>query len=472
MIFSPKEQETKNDRFLFGSVCHITADASICKPIFCELWRGFCAQSSEASFSQGASCRIEIGNAPQIARPKSGFVLQIDADGVAIAASDEKNLIYGFFSLVERIRPLSTEPGAEQFAVPCGRLADDADVKVRMVHFCIFPETPLAFVQKVFRLAAFLRYTHLVVEFWGMLQFDCLRALGWPNAYSKQQLRPLFDEARALGVEIVPMFNHWGHAAASRVRTGKHVVLDQDPTLAPMFTTTGWEWDCQNPKVVELHRAIRNELIDLCGPGSYFHIGCDEAYLDYSEEMFLSIIDYINFVEQDLRAQGRKTILWGDMLLDREPLSGSGNNRYSAHCPSPQIQKKLLDRLSHTVVIADWQYNTTEPPLKSAHFFREQGFPVLCCPWDDEKNYLLAVSTVKEEGLLGVMHTTWHTLFTERGMRAMAYCAARSFGECTFHPIHGYQGCEVGGILRKLAPKAERYELCGWNARQVWDDLS
>jgi hypothetical protein len=46
---------------------------------------------------------------------------------------------------------------------------------------------------------------------------------------------------------------------------GKHVVLDQNPTLQTYFSEDGWCWDIRKPKVRELFRKIRSELIELCG---------------------------------------------------------------------------------------------------------------------------------------------------------------------------------------------------------------
>ena len=69
-----------------------------------------------------------------------------------------------------------------------------------------------------------------------MLKMDCLAELAWPFAHTKEEIRPLIEEARALGMEVIPMFNHLGHASANREMYGKHVVLDQNPKLEYLFT--------------------------------------------------------------------------------------------------------------------------------------------------------------------------------------------------------------------------------------------
>ncbi|MBO5763241.1 MAG: hypothetical protein J6R85_05160, partial [Lentisphaeria bacterium] len=61
-----------------------------------------------------------------------------------------------------------------------------------------------------------------------------------------------------------------------------------------------------------------------------FHIGCDEAYnfdLSHTESMN-AICDYINEVAEELREQGRQTIVWGDMFLYRYSHYNSKNHYY------------------------------------------------------------------------------------------------------------------------------------------------
>lgn len=147
-----------------------------------------------------------------------------------------------------------------------------------MIHICVFPENDLYFIKKLIRLAVLCQYTHIVIEFWGMLRYDRLKELAWPHAFTKAEAGELIRECRELGMEPVPMFNHLGHATGSRLCYGKHVVLDQNAKLEHLFTPDGWAWNIGSSEVAELLRGIRIELYELFGPGEYCHIGCDEAY--------------------------------------------------------------------------------------------------------------------------------------------------------------------------------------------------
>lgn len=61
-----------------------------------------------------------------------------------------------------------------------------------------------------------MKYTHVVLEFWGMLQYDALPEMAWPEkSFSKDQIKPLIQAAHSYGMEVIPMLNHLGHATQS-----------------------------------------------------------------------------------------------------------------------------------------------------------------------------------------------------------------------------------------------------------------
>ena len=97
-------------------------------------------------------------------------------------------------TLVDRIRAIDAEDGIKT-VIDCVNLRDSALIKNRMVHFCIFPETELWELERFIRYVAALKFSHLIVEFWGMLKYDCLGELSWAHAYSKEQMRPIIELA-------------------------------------------------------------------------------------------------------------------------------------------------------------------------------------------------------------------------------------------------------------------------------------
>lgn len=261
------------------------------------------------------------------------------------------------------------------------------------------------------------------------------------------------------------MFNHWGHASAGRVMHGKHVVLDQNPALQTYFSDDGWCWDIRKPKVKELLYKIRNELCDLCGSGGYFHIGCDEAYnFELTKENMDLLCDYINGINEEMRLQNRRVIVWGDMFLYRHS-HYNPNNKYTCNAPTAESEQYMLGRLSRALIIADWQYDAKQSPVETASVFAQAGFDCLLCPWDrgaDQMNSI--ISTVKEQKLMGVLHTTWHTL--SKGTPYVTHAAVGSF--------EGIDACvprriltNTAALLRKVLPADGDYEKSGWSKIQL-----
>src|SRR5690554_1152800 len=159
-------------------------------------------------------------------------------------------------SFVQMLEPHDLAKGQESFAVPQVSIIDWPAIPFRGLHLCIFPETKMLLLKKVIHLAGLLKYSHVVLEFWGSLQLDAMKELAWPGSLTKTQANELLDVAKRAGVEVIPMFNVWGHAAGSRCSYGRHVVLDQNPMLATLFEPDGWTWCLTNKSTQSLLKDI------------------------------------------------------------------------------------------------------------------------------------------------------------------------------------------------------------------------
>lgn len=466
MIFSPREVLNKEGSFCFSKTVKAVGNCCLTEPVIAEFWSGFTFQYSELQIAETADYIFSIGKADMPSADGYAYAINIEKEGICLVADSRENLLQGFMTLLDRIRPGDTDG---ELMLDCCQIWDAPSIPNRMVHFCVFPETELWELQKFIRLCGALKYTHIVLEFWGMLRYDCMPELSWQHGYTKDQIRPLIAEANALGMEVVPMFNHWGHASAGRVRYGKHVVLDQNPKLQTLFSEDGWCWAIEKSKVKALLRQIRKELIELCGSGDYFHIGCDEAYnFDLSRtESMDAICGYINEVTAELQEQGRQTIIWGDMFLYRHP-HYNAKNHYYCNAPSAQCEQYMLDRLRKDVIVADWQYHASEAPVETSSVFSNAGFRCLICPWDRSVSKLTScLQTAKEEGLMGVLHTTWHTL--TRGMPFVTMAAGGSFdGSLAIKENAAYKTA-TAALLRKVYPAEGEYRKAGWSKEQLGD---
>ena len=471
MFFDVQNLKKLTGRYPVEGKIRAVAHASLCKPVFAEYWNNFSYGLSEIELLPTDSFTFCIGQAPVLPLDGESYRVSITESGVSLAACSEKSLICGFMTLIDRLLMERVNGESRLFLDAC-TYGETAFIARRMAHFCVFPETELWEIRRFVRLCAFLRYTHLVIEFWGTFRYECLDALSWERAFSADDLREIFAEAQDLGLELVPMFNHYGHASSGRVMHGKHVVLDRSPQYAYLFDETGWAWNIGLPETIDLQKKMRQELTELCGAGSFFHIGCDEIYgFDYSERAMEEICTHINAVAQSLAENGRKPILWADMFLPRTLKNQTGNT-YTAACPSENASSFMLSKLDKNVLLADWQYDACRFPVETSLYLKEKGFSVLLCPWDRGMNRTNAcLETAKIHGLDGILHTTWHTLSS--GMPYVAKTARGCFLPAGAKDVRDENPAlhfnKTAEILRKVYPCGGDYRKSGWSKKEIED---
>ena len=377
-------------------------------------------------------------------------VINVTDNGVFIKGTSYATMLHGFFLFLEE---LSYDRKSDSYSFRKGTFRRSGELPFRSIHFCIFPETKLKFLRKCIRTAALSKYTHVVLEFWGMIKYDCLKELSWPIAYGKDEIRAIVKEANSLGLEVIPMFNHLAHASGCREANGKHVVLDQNLSLDYMFNCYGWSWDFKNEEVLSLLRKVRAELMEVCGEGKYFHIGCDEEYLCINDlEKMKELVSYINGLSDELKKDGRRLIMWHDII---SPMTGE----YSEY---------VRGALSKDVLIAYHDYSATPETFRHTPRFLDAGFEFVTCPWEGRANVGKGAEVALENKLFGVMMTTWHSLF--RNFGEIVYMGEKVYGGYPDLPtqIRRFHQAEVA--RRALFTDGD-YELAGWSEKMTGPGL-
>lgn len=460
MLFKPKHFVQEEGSFILSEKTVAVSNPILDKPVLKDFFYGHAFHLSTLEITPTDELTFRIGTADAPTLGENDYAIHVSKTGVCVVGKTEHDLIYGYLQLLDSI--VCEKPN--RIEIPCFTAAEKPRVACRMVHFCVFPETELWELQKFIRFAGALRYTHFIIEFWGMLRYDVLGALGWHHAFTKKELAPILQEARDLGMQIIPMFNHWGHASASRVMHGKHVVLDNDPSLAYLFSEDGWRWAIEREEVKTLLRQIRAELIDLCGEGDYFHIGCDEAYnFRFTEENMKYMCGYFAAIADELAEVGRETILWGDMFLYRHHPHYAKENVYDANAPTAEAEKYLLSLLDRRLIIADWQYNVQTYPVETSLLFKKEGFRVITCPWQKTADVENCAKTVLEHDLFGIMHTTWHTLSAEYRQVARSAILAVQGEHRSPDSLHTLTAM----VLRKVYFTNGDYKKSGWAKYEI-----
>ncbi len=403
--------------------------AEMCKNFTCQKVALHTVYRSEVT---GTAC---ITTDPDAVLPcrTTEYEYEIDCTetGLVIAYSKPLGLFHAFSTFLQLISPYRRKTG--DFAIPACHICDKPALEFRGVHFISLPDAPFWELKKNIRMCGLLKCTHVAIEFWGTLQFDCIKELAWPQAFTKEQARELARDARGFGMEIIPTLTHFGHASFSRFRVGKHVLLDQAPEYEELFLEGGWTWNIENPETHALLRAMRAEFCELF-PGKYFHITCDEGYAnDWSVDSADGLDDakndaFVNYLNEriaEVKGEGRIPILWGDMFMDRE------NFAYpfcANHSPHLQRNVKNLEMLSHDAYIADWQYNIDGQKDETVKHFLAYRDPatMILTPWETKENIRGRCELAQKHGLLGVLGSTWHHL-NFNYLWCLFYCACQSW---------------------------------------------
>lgn len=433
------------------------------------LWKGFTCRKGELAVSWDRSLNpaeaVLGAGAPLKLLPEDEYALAVVPSGARVLARDVAGLTHGLFTLLQLILPRGQKEDM-RFELPEAEIHDHPRFPVRALHLCVFPDNNLLMIEKAIRLAGLMKFSHVILEFWGTLRYDVMPELAWPErSFSKQEARSLTELCRRLGMEVIPMFNHLGHATQSRVRYGRHVVLDQNPALAPLFEPDGWTWCLSNPETRRLLRAVRGELMELCGPGEYFHLGCDEAYSFatcpecVAKDSAHLLAGYLNELTEELAAAGRRPMVWADTLLEQgaweAPTIASG----TSECPTHQALP-LLDR---RMVMADWQYSIQEPRVPSGEHLMRSGFDTLLCLWNRSRNIKALCAAAGQMNAMGVLLTTWDTLPD----------MMQSFGdmaECVWHGETARwsgRATSTAALLRHVMPHPLPYREAGFNPWEV-----
>ncbi len=467
MYIIPKAYKRTGGAYLFGAAAAARAHGCLNAEVFRDLWHGFCCTAGSITFGKETALSFALGDAGIPDCRDCEYAIAVTETGAAISAHTEVALKRGFMTLLSMIEPVSLAEGAECFALPCCEIRDWTTVKNRMLHLCITPATTMVYFKKYIRMCAVLKYTHVVLEFWGMLKLEAMKELSWDFGFTKEQVSEICREARDMGLVLVPCFNHLGHASSCRSIHGKHVVLDQNPRHYKLFDPDGWTWDITNPDTKSLLRQVRQELAEYFSTSEYFVIGCDEAPL-YEEDPERSrhLCQYLNEVNDHIKALGKTTVMWADMLLHPDTVKqryGDDGQVYTCNCKNGETAEYLLQNLSKDIVFADWQYDVEKTPVLTTEHLLSYGFRVINCPFYSHSDASMRAhgELAKQGRVLGTMMTTWQTNCVPGAMFYMQLCEETDSGERA--SVKDMPA--TAALLRKVCFVKGSYPDAGWKDR-------
>ena len=362
----------------------------------------------------GAKPNIVVAKKDDVPKEAEAYRLRAAGKSLTIAAADFRGIQHGLSTLRQLAESNRGTAKIVDWRIPALEIDDAPAMSFRGLHVCWFPETTPIRIEQALRLAAYYKFNYLVLEFWGTYPFESHPALCWEEfRTSPENIKRLVAIGKELGVTLIPQFQLFGHASFGRGSSGKHVTLDFHPEYLPLFEPDGWTWCLSNPETRKVLADVVLELYEVFDRPKYFHIGFDEAYdpaecRDCRRADYATLLkDHLLYFHQLMAEHNCRIMMWHDMLITRaDPrwhgYIAIGNNRTA----------DLLEQLPKDIVICDWQYGVPKENEQwpTMRFFKEQGFSVLACPWENVPGMNSQAKMISEAKLDGMLFTTWHRM--------------------------------------------------------------
>lgn len=211
------------------------------------------------------------------------------------------------------------------------------------------------------RVPEFLAYYRRVVDFCAEWQLNAIQfriaddqgsamrfrsvpdLLFHKHAFAPEELHDLAVYAHSRGVGLIPELESFGHTGFI-TRTAKYAhLLDDDPKVPSEFTGI----IPVHPETLEMFGKLYREVAAVF-PSAYLHGGCDEVNWGGSalsrnalqaKPRYRIWAEYLNSLNQLATDLGKQFIVWGDMVVHKEP--------------------RILPELNKNIIVMDWNYTET-----------------------------------------------------------------------------------------------------------------
>lgn len=202
---------------------------------------------------------------------------------------------------------------------------------------------------------------------------------------SKKTAGDLVDEAREVGIRLIPQFDCLGHQ-------GFHdpplPLLHNNPSFEEPRMPGGDEynlprsWCALHPDVMPVVLRLIDEIIDVFNADA-FHVGMDEVMRIASPacprcahhdpgELLAGVVKQLH--AHITGEKGLPMLMWGDRLVPQSAIPGANRNEASDNGTHTAI-----DLISKDIVICDWRYRSFDEYQRaypSVGYFLSHGFKI------------------------------------------------------------------------------------------------
>lgn len=314
----PKELEIFEGWYVLNgdSTVHISASSPLSdsqKLAVADSFRRYWRLSPSLEFSEDAA-NADLG--------LEGSETEISSGGIKIRARDFAALRQALKTLRQFAEAERDDPG-QVFAL--AKIRDFASMKFRGIHLCIFPETTLEDLEKYIRLFEYYKFNYVVIEPWGVFPFDSHPKFAFPDRkIDKKGIKKIIDYCYDVGITRDFAAERFGPRFAEQAFVRQACGFGGASGACEYLRADRWSYCMSSEKSEKILKDLIAELHELFGNPPYFHIGCDEAYdmvtcyKCRSQNPVSLFVGHLDKFRKFLLARGARTIIWHDMLLDRE----------------------------------------------------------------------------------------------------------------------------------------------------------
>lgn len=230
-----------------------------------------------------------------------GYRMQVDRDKVLITSNDVDGIFYGVQTVFQLFEIQNLEDSSTDLVIPAIRIWDEPRFSYRGMHLDVARHFfDVDFVKRYLDLMAYYKFNtfhwHLTEDQGWRIEikkYPKLTELGawrtekdgsrYGGFYTQDEIKEVVAYAKELHITIIPEIEMPGHSRAALAAypelscTGKKQEIPNNWGVFKDIYCAG------NDKTFEFIEDVLDEIIDLF-PGSYIHIGGDEAPKDRWEE--------------------------------------------------------------------------------------------------------------------------------------------------------------------------------------------
>lgn len=193
------------------------------------------------------------------------------------------------------------------------------------------------------------------------------------------QLRKICARARELRIDVVPKLNF------SKSARNHH-----DEWMQPHDNRENWTQGLD--AYFKVAHEVIGELVRVCRPGRYFHLGMDE---DHSRSLSQYVRDTKRLATM-VRMRGLKPVIWNDSCYENRDVMAQ------VHADKNAQAEPLL---SKSMVQIPWDYDFAFPQI--IRRLRRRKYEVWVAAGRDEKNVRNWKKAADAEGARGILLTRW-----------------------------------------------------------------